>query len=104
MSSIEWLQYWYLSQCNDHWEHRYGVRIQSLDNPGWIVRIDLRGTALAGRPFKNVKSGEPVNHIGLDGVQNWFSCERQGDEWVGACGPLLLETICDVFREWAGEA
>jgi hypothetical protein len=42
---------WYRSQCNDTWEHQYGIRIDSLDNPGWSVTISLTGTPLESRVF-----------------------------------------------------
>jgi|GEM_PF-3181522 len=30
---------WYQNQCDGDWEHKYGVSIETLDNPGWIVKI-----------------------------------------------------------------
>jgi hypothetical protein len=42
--ALERLQRWYLGECNGDWEHSYGVRIDTLDNPGWIVTIDLHET------------------------------------------------------------
>lgn len=42
--SFSALERWYASQCNGEWEHSYGVWIDSLDNPGWQVRISLRET------------------------------------------------------------
>src|SRR4051812_33664431 len=39
------LQWWYLAQCNDAWEH-FGVGIGTLDNPGWSVRVELTDTSL----------------------------------------------------------
>ena len=41
MNSLEWLQSWYAAQCNDTWEHDHGITIDTLDNPGWHVRIDV---------------------------------------------------------------
>ncbi len=38
------LQRWYAAQCNGDWEHTYGVTIETLDNPGWRLRVDLVGT------------------------------------------------------------
>ena len=38
------LQDWYLAQCNGDWEHEFGIKIDTLDNPGWSVVIDLLGT------------------------------------------------------------
>ena len=40
------LQNWYLANCDDVWEHSYGVSIATLDNPGWTVKIDLMDTCL----------------------------------------------------------
>ncbi len=52
MESIERLQAWYTSQCNGDWEHHYGVKIDTLDNPGWGLTIDLRETSLQGIEFE----------------------------------------------------
>jgi hypothetical protein len=48
MSSTSWLQTWFVEQCDGQWEHIYGVRIETLGNPGWSVEIDLAETALEG--------------------------------------------------------
>src|SRR5262249_46604430 len=48
------LQEWYLRQCDGEWEHGSGVSIDTIDNPGWAIDIDLRGTALAGIWFEPV--------------------------------------------------
>ncbi|MER6678329.1 immunity 53 family protein [Streptomyces sp. NPDC000983] len=48
---VDWLQRWYSAQCDEHWEHEWGVKIDTLDNPGWSVRIDLEETDLEGHDF-----------------------------------------------------
>lgn len=35
---------WYSAQCNGDWEHSYGIRIETTDNPGWFVEIELLET------------------------------------------------------------
>lgn len=35
--SVSALERWYASQCDDNWEHSYGIRIDTLDNPGWRI-------------------------------------------------------------------
>ncbi|MFT5930929.1 MAG: hypothetical protein ACI93G_000001, partial [Hyphomonas sp.] len=40
---------WYQSQCDGDWEHSFGLKIESLDNPGWSVHVDLEGTSLETR-------------------------------------------------------
>ena len=54
-NSIERLQAWYAGECDGDWEHSYGVKIGPLDNPGWLVQIDLTGTSLSNVPFKAVE-------------------------------------------------
>ena len=45
-AALSSLQRWYSSQCDGDWEHQLGVEITTLDNPGWLVRIELRHTPL----------------------------------------------------------
>lgn len=49
-----WIQDWYEAQCDGDWEHDYGVEINTLDNPGWMVKVDLTGTSLEGASFATV--------------------------------------------------
>jgi hypothetical protein len=48
MSSLRSLEDWYASRCDGDWERSFGITIETLDNPGWAVRIDLAETRLAG--------------------------------------------------------
>ena len=48
---FEWLQNWFKSQCDGDWEHEYGVKIETVDNPGWYVVINLTGTECEGCAF-----------------------------------------------------
>lgn len=99
MDSIEWLQEWYKAQCNGEWEHRHGVSIETLDNPGWTVRIDLSGTSLQDVPMQEIQSSQ-INHQGLDGNQDWLHCKVESNCFVGAGGPTSLALICETFRRW----
>jgi len=57
MTNLDWLMSWYADQCDGDWEHQYGVCIETLDNPGWTLTIDLIGTPLADRSFSKTESG-----------------------------------------------
>ena len=89
------LEEWYSAQCDGEWEHRWGIRLQTLDNPGWWVRISLVGTPLAGRSFPQLDSRV--------GEVNWIACQVDGTDWVGAGGPGQLRRILAVFLAWADE-
>ena len=53
LSNIEWLQQWYQKNCDGEWEHLYGIEIETLDNPGWHVKIDLEETSSARLQVKD---------------------------------------------------
>ncbi|MFD6825188.1 immunity 53 family protein [Streptomyces sp. NPDC060085] len=50
-SVLSWLQGWYAEQCDGDWEHEWGIKIDTLDNPGWTITIDLEGTSLEEREY-----------------------------------------------------
>lgn len=46
METIKWIEVWFASHCNGDWEHSFGVKIETIDNPGWHITIDLAETSL----------------------------------------------------------
>lgn len=99
MNEIEELQNWYHSQCNDDWEHTYGIRIETLDNPGWSIAIQLSNTYLENKSYVEISYG-----VGDD-------AETSGNEWIvtlvetgvfkGYGGPHKLNEIIKYFLVWA---
>jgi hypothetical protein len=92
MDSLSLLQNWYLAQCNGDWEHQYGIHIETLDNPGWSLTIDLSGTDADARNL------------------DWVKIERTDDDWVfyrvdrnkfeAAMGPENLAECVGIFLKW----
>ncbi|MBY0204438.1 Imm53 family immunity protein [Paenibacillus cucumis (ex Kampfer et al. 2016)] len=39
METLAWIQHRYDQNCDGEWEHVYGVKIQTIDNPGWYAGI-----------------------------------------------------------------
>lgn len=103
MNSIVWLQQWYSQQCDDTWEHQCGVVMRTLDNPGWLVEVDLAGTAMHGVRMEEIHQGE-INHEGIRGKQEWLQCKLEGDRFVGAGGPTSLLLICETFKLWVEQS
>jgi hypothetical protein len=77
-SVVQRLQTWYHAQCDDEWEHSFGVAIETLDNPGWSVRVDLVGTVLADRPFVDVEQ--------LESDETWLRCSVGANEFGDTAG------------------
>lgn len=36
-----WLEHWYLNNCDGDWEHSYGVNILTTEERKWNIKIDL---------------------------------------------------------------
>lgn len=102
MDNLARLQQWHLQQCDEDWEHSYGIRIETLDNPGWNLEIDLADTELEDRPFEHVHYGmfEEAETSGYE----WIFCKVEGGKFCAAGGPLKLNEIIGVFLRWAGVA
>jgi hypothetical protein len=96
---------WYLAQCNGDWEHEYGIKIESLDNPGWSLKIDLNGTPLNGKSHKavlhNVTEEDELG--GLWGDKDWFVSRVEHDVYISYGGPRNIEDLIKAFINWSRE-
>jgi hypothetical protein len=99
MTTLERLQAWYSRQCDGVWEHSSGVSIQSCDNPGWWVKIDLAGTSLEHRAFAAIADGIDDQRVALG--SRWLDCRIEGNTWHGAGDETKLELILEKFLAWA---
>ncbi len=89
------LENWYLKQCNGKWEHAYGIKIRTLDNPGWHVKICLNDTSLKNKSFNPIYIERTHN--------NWIHCIVGDDHFNAHGGPQNLSEIIDIFLAWAEE-
>ena len=88
-----------MRQCNDAWEHRYGVVVDTLDNPGWTVTVDLADTDLESVVFTPI--AENVGPGGHPEGDDWVTCRVEGRKWLGAGGPFKLSRLVEEFVTWA---
>jgi histidinol-phosphate aminotransferase len=91
ISNIGWLEKWYLSFCDGDWEHQYGVKITTLDNPGWSLEIDLCET-----PYRDI----PFDENKREGEEDWFFCRKKEHIFKGSGGAKNLNEMIGVFRTW----
>ena len=94
MNNLQWLQKFYLSNCNGDWEHGYGIKIDTLDNPGWAVYIHLEDTKLENLQFDSVNIERNED--------NWIVCKVENNIFSSFGGPENLDEILDIFRKWVG--
>jgi hypothetical protein len=93
---LEWLQNWYVAACDGDWEHDFGISINTLDNPGWTLKINIAGTQLAdqiqGRTF--------IERTDTD----WCFWEVKEQTFTAFGGPENLIELVRIFRSWAESA
>jgi len=89
---LVWLQGWYTSLCDGDWEHGQGISIDTLDNPGWSVKIDLEFTPCEGRPYERAELHR--------GEHDWHITWVDQSVFNAACGPLNLGEVLHLFRAW----
>ena len=84
------IQNWYKSHCNGDWEHRYGISIGNLDNPGWTIKIDLAETSL-----ENLKFERTIDNGTLD----WLFIKTKDNVLEASCDPNKLTTVFEIFLD-----
>lgn len=98
MGTLKWIQQWYFEQCDDDWENQFGICIETLDNPGWSVKVSLENTDVKDKTFENINIERTEN--------DWIHCkieyDKEGNDthFFGNGGPMNLGEILDVFKLW----
>lgn len=91
MTTFQWLQNWYQSQCNGDWEHQYGVSINTLDNPGWSLKVDIYNTDLEGLE---------IDYQVIEKDENdWYGYKADKYKFEAFGDPSKLEILILKFKE-----
>jgi hypothetical protein len=85
--NISELERWYFEQGNGEWEHGYGVSIGTLDNPGWVMKIDLNGTKAENRTLDRVELHQSED--------DWPDYRVVANQFVIHCGPQNLSALSE---------
>ena len=90
LSLLNWLQDWFLGQCDDEWEFHEGIKIFSTSNPGWSVEISLEGTAV-----EEVSIPPTLTKMSND---DWLSILVENGIFIGSGDPSKLAFILNRFK------
>jgi hypothetical protein len=90
-NAVNHLAEWYSRQCDGDWEHEYGIEITTLDNPGWLIRVDLKGTELEGLTIPRAGANSD------DGP--WLDYHADGEVFIGTCDVRSLPLLLAKFQE-----
>ncbi len=87
---LNWIENWFNSQCNGDWEHNYGMKIETIDNPGWNVEIDFNNTGLkyGDVPWKLYEKSE----------NNWIGIKVENNKFYSSGDPKKLHKILEIFK------
>ena len=95
---IHWLEQWLQDQCDGEWEHEQGFTLETIDNPGWRLTIDLKGVAASNDRLLIVEGDSPSAENGYVGGEPWLICEVKSGKFIGAGDPSQLARILQTFR------
>jgi hypothetical protein len=84
---------WYSRHCDGSWEHQYGIRIETLDNPGWRLEVDLAGTPLLLVDYVDLTAERTAT--------DWVRCRVRNGKFEGFGGPANLKELLHAFLKWA---
>jgi disulfide oxidoreductase YuzD len=94
-SLISWLENWFLSNCNNDWEHSYGITIETTDNPGWYIKIDLKNTSLENEEREYILTEKNEN--------DWYGIKVENAEFVASGDPSKLSLLLNIFKKMVEE-
>lgn len=94
--ALEALQHWFSDQCDGDWEHSFGVKLETVDNPGWSLTVDLAET-----PWADLRI--PFTRIGRS-EGDWIEYRAEGSVFTAAAGPCNLAELVRVFLDCVGGA
>jgi len=92
MDNIVWLEQFYLRLCDGDWEHSYGCKVDTIDNPGWSLKFDLDETVLESASFVKIHE--------LRSENDWVICKKENSKFIAYGGPQNLNEMLNAFRDW----
>jgi len=92
MDLIDWISGWYMDNCNGDWEHTSGVLIETLDNPGWSIKIDLIDTLLEGKQLAEIFVDKSDD--------DWFKVSSDGKHFIAYGDGSKLKFLIENFKSF----
>lgn len=93
METLTWIQDWFKEQCDGYWEHSYSIKIETLDNPGWSITINLEGTSL--------ENTEIEYQLFEKAEDDWYGFKSKNNLFEAVGDPNKLQILLEKFREIA---
>lgn len=91
-NNINWLCEWYSNNCDGDWEHQNGVVIETIDNPGWNIIINIKSNL--GK-IEDI----PWIHYEVD-VNDWMGYKIENKRFEASGDASKLNLLIGLFREF----
>jgi hypothetical protein len=93
MSELEKFQDWFAARCDGDWEHSSGIKITTLDNPGWSLEVRLHDTCMEGHTLEWVKIDRSE--------EDWLHCWTEDGKFQARGGARNLAEMLGFFVDWS---
>lgn len=90
--NLQWLLNWYFEHCDGDWEHGNGIKIGTIDNPGWYLKVSIEEIEKENLNFPVVDINRSEN--------DWIYCCIVEGIFEAHGGPFNLPEILQIFRDW----
>ncbi len=100
---------YYKKRCNGKWEHYHGIKIETIDNPGWMISVSVenaqecRLTFLFKKHHSKYKASENARSYSYPLLykrcyqSKWIEVIMRDNKVVGACDEnSLVRLLCIV--------
>lgn len=91
MENILFLTKWFEENCDGDWEHNYKISIETLDNPGWYLKVELSDTKDEGK-LLSLKVFENEN--------DWHEASSDGNTFTAYGDISKLLKLLSIFKEF----
>ncbi len=93
MDVLKFIQAWYSENADLAFEKKQRIKVETLENPGWYIEIDLRNTYLDGVSFDMIEFDDDKN--------DWLQCFIRDNTFVGAGDANKLNHLLKAFHLFA---
>ncbi len=88
---LKWLSDWYRTNCDGNWEHNYGISIETIDNPGWSITIDIEETIFKINPVPWV--------LVENSVDDWYGYKCMNGKFEASGDPSKMVFLISLFKD-----
>ncbi|MFY1048502.1 immunity 53 family protein [Chryseobacterium sp. GP-SGM7] len=86
---INWLQKWFNEQIDGNWEHEAVLKIETIDNPGWSLEVNLVQGSIPSTEWKLFEVSD----------DNWVGYKFEDNTFHASGDPNKLSLLIGMFKE-----